>query len=69
MIRVHEVILGLGALVLAPLVLIQCATALYNGLMLGDFSYVGHLANSIEFLIECLCLNVIAVLSIIGGEE
>lgn len=62
-------ILGLGAIFLAPLVLMQCATALYNGLILNDFSYVGHLANSVNFAVECILLNVVAILSFVGGGE
>ena len=65
----RKLILGIGALVLAPLILAQCAIALYNGLVLGDFSYVGHLANSIEFITECISLDVIAVLSFVWGED
>ena len=64
-----QTILGLGALVIAPVMLSQCAIALYNGLVLGDFAYVGYLANSLEFAAECVLLNLIAILSFLGGSD
>ena len=64
-----QMILGFGALIVAPVMLGQCAIALYNGLVLGDFAYVGYLANSLEFAGECVLLTVIAILSFLGGSE
>ena len=64
-----RLILGIGALIIAPVMLSQCAIALYNGLVLGDFAYVGYLANSLEFAVECVLLNMIAILSFLGGSE
>ena len=66
--RIIFILCALGALLLAPLVVAKCATALYSGLVLGDFSYVEHLASSLEFAIECLLLDGVAVLLFIGDS-